>query len=644
VGSEMCIRDSMTLSGGGIDQQDGDLQGNALTWSVDGTIVGLGNYVNLAATRLSPGNHCITLSATNSAGQSSSADVSVQVSPPVVATGGLTVTGTEGVMSNSQPVATFTDPRGADPAGNYAATIDWGDQSTSAGTITLDSSTGVYTVSGAHAYAEEGQFTLTVAISHASSASVLVRGTAAVRDPAVGLTPKAVSGVEGLDAGMVMVASFTDPGGPESVADYVASIDWGDGDTSAGVISFDSGSGTFSVTGHNLYKEEGTYTTVVTVTHDSAPASGGQQTATIADASLTATAGPPISAVVGSPIPMRTVATFTDANPNSTVGDFAAMIDWGDGTQSVGAVSAGRGGGFAVTGSHTYARVGPNSVTVSISDDGGSHASATLVAAVNGIVIALDPTAEDALSLSGKANLTTPYSVVVNSNSRRALQASGQASLTAGSVSVAGGVRISGRATVTPAPVTGGTPAPDPYNSLVAPSVTGQVPLGNALQITGSTTLQPGLYTGGIQVGGTAAVVLAPGTYVIQGGDLQVGDHATVTGQNVWLVFEALPGTLTCGGVQLTGVASLNLSAPTSGTGLGIAIYIDRFCQDQGGGNGSSGHGNGIEVSGQATVTAVGAIAVPTREVSVDGRARLQASAIDADTIVADGRAALSVS
>jgi hypothetical protein len=169
------------------------------------------------------------------------------------------------------------------------------------------------------------------------------------------------------------------------------------------------------------------------------------------------------------------------------------------------------------------------------------------------------------------------------------------------------------------------------------------VPLGNALKINTSITLQPGLYTGDIQVGGTANVTLASGIYVIEGGDLQVSGKGSVSGQNVWLVFEPAPATHACGGVQLTGQASLNITAPTSGTGLGIAIYIDRSCSDQGGGDGNSSNGNGVTLSGRAVLTVAGAIYVPTREVSMDGQSQLQASAIDAQSIAADGGATLKV-
>jgi hypothetical protein len=63
------------------------------------------------------------------------------------------------------------------------------------------------------------------------------------------------------------------------------------------------------------------------------------------------------------------VATFTDADPNSTVFDYTVTIDWGDGHTSFGIVSANPGGGFNVTGTNTYTEPGPYPVGIVITND-----------------------------------------------------------------------------------------------------------------------------------------------------------------------------------------------------------------------------------------------------------------------------------
>ena len=44
-------------------------------------------------------------------------------------------------------------------------------------------------------------------------------------------------------------------------------------------------------------------------------------------------------------------------------GDFAASIDWGDTVTTAGTIVASEGGGFDVTGSHTYAHAGSKAIT-----------------------------------------------------------------------------------------------------------------------------------------------------------------------------------------------------------------------------------------------------------------------------------------
>jgi hypothetical protein len=95
------------------------------------------------------------------------------VSDPAVVATGVPVVAVE-CRTLTVPVATFTDPGGAepnpsDPSGgvsdHYAASINWGD-STPASTATIAFAGGIFTVSGSHAYASEGTYTITTTINH----------------------------------------------------------------------------------------------------------------------------------------------------------------------------------------------------------------------------------------------------------------------------------------------------------------------------------------------------------------------------------------------------------------------------------------------------------------------------------------------
>ncbi len=155
-----------------------------------------------------------------------------------------------------------------------------------------------------------------------------------------------------------------------------ATINWGDGTSSAGTVN-----SLGQVTGTHTYAEEGVYHAAINWKNSDGASQTTPFDVKVADAPLTAS---PVNftAVAGTQF-TGPVATFTDANPNGTPSDFSATITWGDGTRSSGTVTAGKTGGFVVSGTHTYATTGSFKTTVSILDVGGSAATAHGTATVN---------------------------------------------------------------------------------------------------------------------------------------------------------------------------------------------------------------------------------------------------------------------
>src|SRR5207248_1788109 len=123
-----------------------------------------------------------------------------------------------------------------------AATIDWGDGSTSSGaavSLVLDSDGKAFHVQGSHTYGDEGDRTVAVTLHHDSAADVSVTSTVHVTDPALAATGGfVVNATEGIDSGLQTLATFTDPGGAEALTNYSAGVDWGDGQTGTGNISY----------------------------------------------------------------------------------------------------------------------------------------------------------------------------------------------------------------------------------------------------------------------------------------------------------------------------------------------------------------------------------------------------------------------
>lgn len=188
-------------------------------------------------------------------------------------------------------------------------------------------------------------------------------------------SPVAISATEG-NAFEGSVATFTDPDPSGVASDYVATIDWGDGAPASTGAIVKGASGTFTVSGAHTYADEGAYHPSVTITD----ADVEYNTATVIDSGAIADAPLEASNVdfLSTDPVSHELATFTDGNPQATVSDFTATIDWGDGTATTeGQVSGPAGGPFAVTGSHTYATLGRKTVTIHIVDDGGSTATAT---------------------------------------------------------------------------------------------------------------------------------------------------------------------------------------------------------------------------------------------------------------------------
>jgi uncharacterized repeat protein (TIGR01451 family) len=179
---------------------------------------------------------------------------------------GSNVSAVEGA-SFSGEVATFTDATPNPSAANYTAVITWGDGTSSAGTV-VATGPGAFSIRGTHTYLEEGSFSIWTVLTASLNDAVAFTTTATVADAALhpqGLTLPPTR----LPAFAGAVATFTDddPGGVAS--DYTATINWGDGTTTAGVVSA-QGIG-FKVSGAHTFGE-GKFTITTSIKDAGAPA------------------------------------------------------------------------------------------------------------------------------------------------------------------------------------------------------------------------------------------------------------------------------------------------------------------------------------------------------------------------------------
>ena len=490
------ISATLTARGGAMLSPSGRLIDAATLTPIASSLSVSGTTATLSTTAMVPGHdYFIEVDSAGNYGDIGQYSVSATFTdPPVVATGGQTISSVEGNSTGSVLLATFTDIGGPEALFNYSADINWGDGSglqVGAGLISLIGTT--FQVRGTHTYAEESAaehagsspYQITITIHHLTSTPQSVTSTATVSERNVNATgDQALRPVEGADTGSVLVATFTDPGGPESIGDYSADIDWGDGtgtQVDAGVITLNGS--TFEVRSNHTYAEESAadhpgsndYQISVTIHHESSTAQTVVSTAHVTDPSVTPIGGFAFVATEGVPSAVQTVATFTDPGGAEPLGDYSALIDWGDGTAPSAGTITFATGVYTVQGGHTYA-VGlglPDDfgntfcdgdpptfhkpITVTITHESAPTSQATSDAAVSlapgtahlagGNLIVVGTSADDHI-LINKVGNTGAVKVALNSNQLGAFTlGTGGRIIVAGlrgndDIQVAGGIRL----------------------------------------------------------------------------------------------------------------------------------------------------------------------------------------------------------
>jgi uncharacterized repeat protein (TIGR01451 family) len=140
------------------------VSGGVVTFSI-GTIASGGSVtVTVTAQAVEDGSTSNSASVTSSSPDPNTGNNSGSVSTSV-AEGSISVSGPirtrQQTLTNFQ-VATFTHASAVEPTSAFSATINWGDGTTSAGTIGLSGST--YTVTGSHTYSGGGRHTISTTV------------------------------------------------------------------------------------------------------------------------------------------------------------------------------------------------------------------------------------------------------------------------------------------------------------------------------------------------------------------------------------------------------------------------------------------------------------------------------------------------
>jgi Flp pilus assembly protein TadG len=227
-----------------------------------------------------------------------------------------------------------------------------------------------------------------------------------------------------------------------------------------------------------------------------------------------------------------------------------------------------------------------------------ARAVATYVTAANACIIALDPSASQAVYFSGSSTITLKgCNVMSDSISSTSVYGQGANTMTLPCMMTSGDAYIHSGLTETAcaAPMTQLPPVADPFRNVPEPAVTGNC------QNSNGNSLQPGRYCNGLSINNS--VTFKPGVYIIDGGTFKANGNAVMTGSGVTFV---LVNNAT---LSFNGNATMNFSPPTSGTYSGMLFFGSR----------SNSPSTSITLNGNAASVMTGAIYFPKQTVSYIG-------------------------
>jgi hypothetical protein len=197
---------------------------------------------------------------------------------------------TEGLNSGTLVLATFTDTSG----GSVSASVNWGDSTSSAATVTALGG-GNYRVSGSHTFTEETTYLARVTFSDSAGGSASVTDSIIVADAGLSASGYPVSNLARASF-TAPLATVTDANPSATTADFQASVDWGDGSSSAGIVT--AAVGQFRISGTHSYSAPGKYVAHVLVRDD-----GGASVSATAPVTISALPGQGLGGVHGNDLP-----------------------------------------------------------------------------------------------------------------------------------------------------------------------------------------------------------------------------------------------------------------------------------------------------------------------------------------------------
>ncbi len=299
-------------------------------------------------------------------------------------------------LPDNQVVATFSDPGGDETLTDYAATINWGDGTTTPGTTSYHSYRGSnqfnVTAADMHAYSDTQSRQITVTVCDQGGASDYAIGT-------VSVLPQQVLGwgqdyqLTGDDSDLDfdgLVATFVNPGGAGSLSDYSVQVQVNGTPVTSSQLTYDSSTNEFQVNCSCTLPDPDLDVFSVNVVEDGIEANFSSEAYT-QPSGLSASEGAHATAVAGQELAMQ-LASFTVADPDVTPQPYYAAVSWDNGYWTdYSAEVVPSGNGYVVEGTNLYAEAGNYAVRVNIYTASGSLGTVYDTVSVSDPAISIAP-------------------------------------------------------------------------------------------------------------------------------------------------------------------------------------------------------------------------------------------------------------
>lgn len=254
----------------------------------------------------------------------------------------------------------------------------------------------------------------------------------------------------------------------------------------------------------------------------------------------------------------------------------------------------------------------------------GAQATAAAVSFGTFCVLSLETTTATGITFQGSATTNLGCGIATNSQGTYAVSAGGSSTITASPVAAVGGIPASNNYAAGTVFNSYSIAQPDPYSALpaastLANSCSGQLSVGpnNTRRINNNSGIT--CYRG-MDLKGN--VTFDSGVYVIDGstgGTLNIGSQAVINGSGVTFILTTSDGNASnIATVNMNGTATLNITAPDSGTYEGMLIYQDR--------NAILGPNNYI--TGNSSSLLRGAIYMPGQDVQFTGNSGMDTNCL----------------